>query len=283
MDRQPPNTRDNIQIKAHQMGLETQEVNQVQSHTAKPETETEHRIAESKKRYIHLYSDSARSHQVGVVMVEPGQDAYESLPFHIIFEGKLFVPSNYKYSYFQVSAYNADTRVSGDVARPYNPKWEWDFHGVTHQVLGELERQNALGHTPERDMANNPPQWVGLITKHLHKGFDISRTGDIYGNLSWRTQLIRVAALAVAAVMDYDRKVPSSPAYRNLDTPVQPGHQTYFGNGKNADNGIAVLHTDGWRIHAADALPTGVEPPTEPSPAYGSPEWLAAYKSMGGA
>ena len=50
-------------------------------------------------------------------------------------------------------------------------------------------------------------------------------------------------------------------AYTDLDTPVQPGFPAAFANGSDASFGIAVLHVDGWRIHAADKLPDGVALP----------------------
>lgn len=75
-------------------------------------------------------------------------------------------------------------------------------------------------------------------------------------NFKWVFE--RLARLEAATVIEPrpDR------LFSDLDTPVQPGHQAFFADGKSAERGVAVLHIDGWKVHPANALPDGVRMPT---------------------
>lgn len=72
-------------------------------------------------------------------------------------------------------------------------------------IYDEIREEEELGNTkwggPEHDDSHTAQEWVGLICKHLGR----TLIGDLAQMLS-RHQLIRVAALAVAAIRWIDRR-----------------------------------------------------------------------------
>lgn len=66
---------------------------------------------------------------------------------------------------------------------------------ILDEVAAECARQVTQWGGPEHDDEHGPYAWIAFITKHAGKAMD----GDFRG------QMIRVAALAVAAVETCDR------------------------------------------------------------------------------
>ncbi len=69
------------------------------------------------------------------------------------------------------------------------------------QVEEERERQDQKYGGPSHDDEHDPHEWCHFLRLHVEKAHR-AVSGDVY-----RNQLIRVIALAVAAVEVYDRKV----------------------------------------------------------------------------
>ena len=87
-------------------------------------------------------------------------------------------------------------------------------------VLSERERQVALGWTAEHDFQHNPTDWHELIIGVLGKGVD---DDDDVANTEYRQSLVQSAALCIAAVQDYDRKLPSQECDAGCRCPRVPG------------------------------------------------------------
>ncbi len=73
---------------------------------------------------------------------------------------------------------------------------------IYEEIQQERKRQDEQWGGPDHDDRNNQLEWIGIITRHLGKALISS---DV--PLLSRIQLIRVAALAVAAVEWIDRKI----------------------------------------------------------------------------
>jgi hypothetical protein len=74
---------------------------------------------------------------------------------------------------------------------------------VFDEVDTERAMQVAQGYTAEKDDLHSPHAWVALIARHL--GLTVEESAGI-DPIKFRTQLIKVAALAVAAVEAFDRE-----------------------------------------------------------------------------
>lgn len=77
--------------------------------------------------------------------------------------------------------------------------------GRTHLYLAlDVERayQDALWGGPSHDDGHTPRDWVALACRHLGLAVDDSRGHD---QGRWRRQMLRVAALCLAAVESQDR------------------------------------------------------------------------------
>lgn len=66
-------------------------------------------------------------------------------------------------------------------------------------VLAERERQEAKWGGPEHDDRHHPLHWCGFVGEHL------ARARKQRGH-NYRYQMVRVAALALAAVESFDRR-----------------------------------------------------------------------------
>lgn len=75
---------------------------------------------------------------------------------------------------------------------------------ILAEVSAERSRQDKLFGGPDHDAQHTPAEWVSLITRHLGLSVD---DGTISGDPErYRRQMIRVAALAVAALEALERK-----------------------------------------------------------------------------
>ena len=88
---------------------------------------------------------------------------------------------------------------------------------ILKAVAAERERQLELdidGDTDQFDRTNTPNDWVAYISAYAGRAADKMHQRDVLG---FRRNMIKVAALAVAAVEAYDRGwVP--PANRVVET-----------------------------------------------------------------
>jgi hypothetical protein len=74
---------------------------------------------------------------------------------------------------------------------------------ILAEVVAERHAQEAQGYTAAWDAAHTPDRWLCLLLRHAGLGVD---DGDGHDPARYRRQLVRVAALAVAALEAHDRK-----------------------------------------------------------------------------
>ena len=97
-------------------------------------------------------------------------------------------------------------------------------------VVAERQRQEqVIGYSTDHDDRLSPADWIVILVRHLGMGcFDGSPDGSCslssdeplasHDQERWRRQLVRVAAIAVAAVESQDRKHQQVPA--EVDDPL---------------------------------------------------------------
>jgi hypothetical protein len=71
--------------------------------------------------------------------------------------------------------------------------------GTVAEIVHERQRQVEKGFTKEKDDDLMPHNWQDLLVRYVHKVED-AETPEEY-----RAQLVKIAAIAVAAVEAYDR------------------------------------------------------------------------------
>ena len=80
---------------------------------------------------------------------------------------------------------------------------------ILDEVRTERARQDQMWGGPEHDDTHNSHDWITYIVKHLGKAIPSYVPGtDKWEPRTWRYQMIKVAALAVAAVEWRDRNWP---------------------------------------------------------------------------
>lgn len=72
------------------------------------------------------------------------------------------------------------------------------------EIATERMAQDALGYDRAHDDAHTPEKWVALICRHA--GLAINDGAEEVDLVRYRRQLVRVAALAVAALESLDRR-----------------------------------------------------------------------------
>lgn len=72
------------------------------------------------------------------------------------------------------------------------------------EITTERMAQDALGYGPEHDDHHTSFEWVALIARHAGLGIEEGARG--VDAVRFRRQMVRVAALAVAAVESLDRQ-----------------------------------------------------------------------------
>lgn len=90
---------------------------------------------------------------------------------------------------------------------------------IYDEIKAERERQDQVWGGHERDDRHNAIDWIGYIAKHSAKAaggsveildeghwWTCRMTVDGNGTSPFRRQMIRVAALAVAAIESFDRR-----------------------------------------------------------------------------
>ncbi len=87
---------------------------------------------------------------------------------------------------------------------------------ILEEITAERERQDALFGGPGHDDTHTATDWGAIIMRHLGLCFDDGKPADVclmsdhcagYDPVRYRRQLVRVAAVAVAALETFDRKV----------------------------------------------------------------------------
>ena len=79
-------------------------------------------------------------------------------------------------------------------------RYDGIFYPICHEIKLERWRQIEEFGGPVHDDLHSDREWCGLIQRHNRRAVD-GKTRD-----DFRTQMIRVAALAVAAIEAFDRK-----------------------------------------------------------------------------
>lgn len=72
---------------------------------------------------------------------------------------------------------------------------------IFRDVQGERARQDAKWGGPQHDDEHDPSEWVDFIVEHARGPVRV-------GPYTFRKQMVRVAALAIAAIESHDRKAP---------------------------------------------------------------------------
>jgi hypothetical protein len=80
---------------------------------------------------------------------------------------------------------------------------------ILAEVVAERHAQEAEGYTAAWDADHTPDRWLALLCRHLGLAAPV---GDGHEPARYRRQLVRVAALAVAALEAHDRKAGPPPA-----------------------------------------------------------------------
>ena len=86
---------------------------------------------------------------------------------------------------------------------------------IFREITSERNRQDRLYGGPDHDDRHSMMDWVGLIVRHLGLAVDDGKPAGGAANshslcdnpARWRLQMVRVAAVAVAAMEAFDRKV----------------------------------------------------------------------------
>ena len=78
------------------------------------------------------------------------------------------------------------------------------LRGIFEEIRAEREVQDAEWGGPEHDDAHSQHDWHEYIRIHNRRSIRGKKTD------SYRHQLIRVAALAVAAIQSFDRRQPTA-------------------------------------------------------------------------
>lgn len=87
-------------------------------------------------------------------------------------------------------------------------------HDVFSDIRYERERQDAQWGGPEHDDEHDPKDWLHFIDKQTIAGvFDVELGEQEPG--SYRMRLVKIAALAVAAIESHDRKSALHPENGN--------------------------------------------------------------------
>jgi hypothetical protein len=77
---------------------------------------------------------------------------------------------------------------------------------VLGEVMAERRAQDSEWGGPAHDDAHSEDKWVALLVRHL--GLAVNDGGEAADLARYRRQMVRVAALAVAAVEALDRRKP---------------------------------------------------------------------------
>lgn len=75
-------------------------------------------------------------------------------------------------------------------------------NSIIQEINEERNRQETIGHTEKVDDRHTSNDWIALITRHA--GLAISDAA-IVDKAKWRTQMIRVAAIALASLESFER------------------------------------------------------------------------------
>lgn len=102
---------------------------------------------------------------------------------------------------------------------------------IFSEIRIERQRQNAIHGGPKNDDKLLMVEWIGIITRHLGLAVDDAKPlGGGMNNHSvcenparYRRQMVRVAAVAVAAIEAFDRKVKFfDPKAKKSELSVEP-------------------------------------------------------------
>lgn len=74
---------------------------------------------------------------------------------------------------------------------------------ILREIQQERTHQDALHGGPKKDDQHTPADWVAILARHLGLAVGDAAVIDV---VRYRRQLIRVAAVAVAAVESLDRR-----------------------------------------------------------------------------
>lgn len=75
---------------------------------------------------------------------------------------------------------------------------------IFSEIAAERERQRSLGFTADHDAQHHPNDWVALLARHV--GLSVDEAAEASDR--FRRQLVRVTALALAAIESHDRRHP---------------------------------------------------------------------------
>ena len=98
---------------------------------------------------------------------------------------------------------------------------------VLTEILEERVRQNEKWGGPDHDDQHEPAEWEAFVRQHLERGVwarqgKEERRAHRQGRKdTWRAQLVRAAALAVAAVESHDRRTNTSATTETKTNPAR--------------------------------------------------------------
>ena len=79
---------------------------------------------------------------------------------------------------------------------------------IWHEIQAERERQREEWGGDYHDDQHGPMEWVAILTKHAGSAMPGKLAHRVASIQRFRTQMVKVAAIAVAAVESIDRRFP---------------------------------------------------------------------------
>lgn len=96
--------------------------------------------------------------------------------------------------------------------RPPAPQW-------SREIQAERDRQDAQWGGPEHDAYHDQQDWLAYIQKQWGRALDASVYSSVDALVDYRARLVKIAALAVAALQAFDLK---EPGYGPLTLSAEP-------------------------------------------------------------
>lgn len=78
------------------------------------------------------------------------------------------------------------------------------LNGIFAEITTERQMKDFQWGGPKHDDTHDPPDWQLFISKQLNQA------DDYHGVRNYRDRLVKIAALAIAAIQSFDRRYPNA-------------------------------------------------------------------------